>query len=190
MHPWRSAVSHCGCWADPHLIPLDGLPPFGSQWRAWLCEPEEEDALRMLRTHARTGRPLGSERFVALVESLLNRVVRPRRGGRPRKQVKYGSVPMIQHSHMPDTVLFTGRPSGKLVLHYAIRSGICCVPRLAHPSVTPEYACCGLLHLNFNPLRPMSLPSADLGMHAPGIRIRQCDSPVNEPDRMTDRADP
>jgi putative transposase len=90
LHPWSTAGTHCGSSADPHLIPLDGFPSLGPEWRAWLREPEEEDTLRMLRVHTRTGRPLGSQTFVAFVESLLNRVVHPRKGGRPRKQTKHG----------------------------------------------------------------------------------------------------
>jgi hypothetical protein len=39
-----------------------------------------------LRKHERTGRPLGSKRFVGQLEEKLGRVLKPQKGGRPKKQ--------------------------------------------------------------------------------------------------------
>jgi len=48
-------------------------------------EPEESDRLRH---HVRTGRPLGSRRFVETAERLLGRRLRPCPAGRPSKDEK------------------------------------------------------------------------------------------------------
>jgi len=45
-----------------------------------------EVALRELRGHARTGRPLGDETFVERLERLVGRVLKPQKGGRPRRR--------------------------------------------------------------------------------------------------------
>ena len=44
-----------------------------------------EEELRDLRDHARTGRPLGTASFLDRLESVVGRVLRPQKGGRPSK---------------------------------------------------------------------------------------------------------
>jgi hypothetical protein len=40
----------------------------------------------LLQRHKRTGRPLGSERFIVQLENALSRMLTPQKGGRPRKE--------------------------------------------------------------------------------------------------------
>jgi len=40
----------------------------------------------LLQRHERTGRPLGSERFIAQLENALSRILTPQKGGRPKKE--------------------------------------------------------------------------------------------------------
>ena len=54
-------------------------------WRAFLDSAVREEELRDLREHGRTGRPLGSVSFLDRLESMVGRVLRPQKGGRPRK---------------------------------------------------------------------------------------------------------
>ena len=55
-------------------------------WRKVLGkEGGTDEALKVLRSHERTGRVLGSEGFVAKVARLVGREVRPGKPGRPRK---------------------------------------------------------------------------------------------------------
>jgi putative transposase len=86
-YEWSSAAAHTDERARSELLNL-------SRWRrqfspeAWRKElgegvSEEEVARIRLRTH--TGRPLGSDRFVSKLETLLGRRVRPLPVGRPRK---------------------------------------------------------------------------------------------------------
>ncbi len=87
LYRWSSAGPHCGNGpADPRLAPLEGLPRIGREWATWLREREDGGVIAALRMHTATGRPLGSSRFLDLIERLLDRVVRPRKAGRPRKK--------------------------------------------------------------------------------------------------------
>ena len=71
---------------DDHLLtatPLLELVPDWSRFITSAVDPEEHE---LLRRHERTGRPLGSKRFVTKLERLLGRPLHPRKGGRPPKK--------------------------------------------------------------------------------------------------------
>ncbi len=55
-------------------------------WRAFLDNAQPEEELRKLRSHTRTGRPLGGEAFLDRVEAIVGRLLRPQKGGRPKKE--------------------------------------------------------------------------------------------------------
>jgi putative transposase len=87
--PWSSAAAHLGA-ADDDSGLLD-LPAWFAQHRpkAWAMtlrtfERQNEQERDRLRTHTRTGRPLGDASFLDQVESLLGRSVRARSRGRPK----------------------------------------------------------------------------------------------------------
>ena len=70
------------------------LSPYFSQnvnratgpWDAYLAGVETDAAaFDRLRSHQQTGRPLGSDAFVAELEAQTKRILTPRRAGRPRK---------------------------------------------------------------------------------------------------------
>jgi putative transposase len=85
-YPWSSAAAHCGQRPDPILAPLpEPRPPEAANWAAWLAEKEDEKMLLKLRLCTRTGRPVGSRRFLAKLESRLGRRLQARPTGRPRK---------------------------------------------------------------------------------------------------------
>ena len=54
-------------------------------WRGLLDSALVEEELRDLRSHTRTGWPLGDEAFVSRLERLVGRVLRPRKRGRKPK---------------------------------------------------------------------------------------------------------
>lgn len=58
--------------------------------REALRDPED-DAVRVIRSHTHTGRPLGTDSFLSKLERILGRRVRALPVGRPRKQV--GPIP-------------------------------------------------------------------------------------------------
>ena len=58
----------------------------GESWRAFLEAGESETDRAALRRCTRTGRPLGSEEFIAALEQTTHRRLVPQKGGRPRKR--------------------------------------------------------------------------------------------------------
>ncbi len=85
---WSSAAAHVGETPSDELIDLRAWRrrSAGLDWRALLCEPEDELAVHRLRSSTHTGRPLGSDSFVAKLERRLGRRLRPLPVGRPRKR--------------------------------------------------------------------------------------------------------
>ena len=89
-YPWSSAAAHVGKADAGGLIDVGHWEAITSaaEWAEELCEPESEDMVELIRLRTRTGRPLGSARFVGKLESLLGRRLRPLPPGRPRKPRK------------------------------------------------------------------------------------------------------
>jgi len=78
-YEWSSAKWFVGEKAgDPLAIPSDMLADMTDR-RSFLLQ--EEDGLPKLRRHTRTGRPLGSESFLAHLEQLTGRHLLPRKPG-------------------------------------------------------------------------------------------------------------
>jgi putative transposase len=90
---WSSAAAHCGLAgrsADESGL-LHDLAAWrrrypGSRWSKILQSPEDQAMLTRLRRRTYNGRPLGTDRFIARLESLLNRRLRDPKMGRPRKE--------------------------------------------------------------------------------------------------------
>jgi len=55
-------------------------------WQELLASGVSEEEYSALRKHERTVRPLWSKRFVGQLEEKLGRVLKPQKGGRPKKQ--------------------------------------------------------------------------------------------------------
>jgi len=86
-YEWSSAGAHCGLRLDPLLTREFPPPGVIDDWRGWLAT-ESEEQTEPLRRHTFTGRPCGSESFVARLEARLQRVLRPqKRGPRPTAPV-------------------------------------------------------------------------------------------------------
>ena len=74
-------------------VRVEGLSVLGRQqwtvesWRKFLEAGETESERAALRRCTRTGRPLGSEEFIARLEQATQLRLAPQKGGRPRKQV-------------------------------------------------------------------------------------------------------
>ena len=82
---WSSAKAHITGSKDELLYNPSWL---AEQDRAsyvdFICQSDDE-AEKLLRTATRTGRPFGSESFIDGMEFLLNRTLRPRKAGSPKK---------------------------------------------------------------------------------------------------------
>jgi len=83
---WSSAGAHCGLCSDDLLSPDFPRPGVVDDWPAWLAQPDEDELTSHIRRQTHTGRPCGNDDFLARIESLLNRGVRPaKRGRKPKK---------------------------------------------------------------------------------------------------------
>ena len=73
-YPWSSASAHLAGKDDMlvKVAPLLGLVP---DWQAFLASGMDDEEIKTLRRHERTGRPLGSESFLFGVERVVNRVL-------------------------------------------------------------------------------------------------------------------
>ena len=82
---WSSAAAHVK-GKDDVLVRAEALlERAGADWKDFLLGGLRLDDAELMRRHERTGRPLGSERFVRRLERGLGRVLRKRPPGRPRK---------------------------------------------------------------------------------------------------------
>ena len=87
LYAWSSAAAHVDEKAKSDLLNLKHWYDRVSaeQWRLQLAEGIDEAQVEALRVRTRTGRPLGSDKFLTQIETLLGRRVRARPAGRPRK---------------------------------------------------------------------------------------------------------
>ena len=98
-YPWSSAAAHCGEPDKSGLIDAASwarrFPP--NEWAAILRDHEDEELSNELRRTTFTGRPLGSDHFIAKLEAVLGRRLRPNPIGRLR-QTKQESGDTMHHS--------------------------------------------------------------------------------------------
>ncbi len=59
-----------------------GFPGGVEDWLSWPAQGLDEEAVERIRRNTRTGRPTGSPSFVAQLEALLGRALRPLKWGR------------------------------------------------------------------------------------------------------------
>jgi len=82
--PWSSAAAHIAGRDDALVRVAPMLDIVREDWRSYLSIPPDEKQMELLRSHERTGRPLGSDGFVLHLEAMLDRVLRPQKPG-PKK---------------------------------------------------------------------------------------------------------
>ena len=82
---WSSAAGHCGRKKDEILSADLPMSVEIEDWSVWLREPDKGENIDILRRNTRKGLPCGSDSFVAKLERILNRHLRFRPLGRPRK---------------------------------------------------------------------------------------------------------
>jgi len=80
LYEWSSARAHVRREAP---FPLQRAIP---DWSTYLGQKESDGEIDEFREHERTGRPLGSEDFIARLEALTGRILAPRPTGRPLKK--------------------------------------------------------------------------------------------------------
>ncbi|MBC8443206.1 hypothetical protein H8D79_00620 [PVC group bacterium] len=81
---WSSARAHVD-GRDDALVKVQALLDRFGDWQAFLASGLSDEAAEQLRSHERTGRPLGAPAFEERLEGLLCRVLKPhKRGPKPR----------------------------------------------------------------------------------------------------------
>ncbi len=82
-HKWSSAVAHLQK-EDDILVKVEPLLEIIPNWRNFLSGDLTEEEYKILRSHERTGRPLGSDAFLQRLEKLTGRILRKQKPG-PKK---------------------------------------------------------------------------------------------------------
>jgi len=77
---WSSARAHLNKEPDP-LLSANRLQADTKDWQAYLRQRLSESEIDELRQHSRTGRPLGSRKFIARLEKRLLRPLLPQKTG-------------------------------------------------------------------------------------------------------------
>jgi putative transposase len=77
---WSSAAAHVR-GKDDTLVRVAPLLRRAPNWRAFLARVIQKEDVELLRSHGRTGRPLGDDAFVAELEQNLGRVLRRQKPG-------------------------------------------------------------------------------------------------------------
>jgi putative transposase len=84
---WSSSAAHCGGDDPSGLLDMAAweqeMDP--ARWRRMLERPEDDRLVRALELATSRGRPLGSDTFIAKLEAVLGRRLRPLPRGRPPK---------------------------------------------------------------------------------------------------------
>jgi len=80
---WSAAAHIRG--TDDALVRTAPLLDVVGEWCAFLACGLDREKVESIRHHERTGRPLGDDAFVTMVENALGRVLRPRKAGRKPK---------------------------------------------------------------------------------------------------------
>jgi putative transposase len=95
---WSSAAAHVRR-QDDALVRVAPLLKLAPRWRGFLARVIREEDIKLLRAHARTGRPLGDEKFLATLEQNRGRILRRQKPGpkpRPRRIRKEQKPPKRQ----------------------------------------------------------------------------------------------
>ncbi|MGB2985720.1 MAG: hypothetical protein WBE26_07530 [Phycisphaerae bacterium] len=85
QYPWSSAEAHLK-GRDNALVRVEPLRELAGDWGKFFSQPVQQEIAGKLQAHERTGRPLGSDGFVAELERHLHRVLLPRKPGRKPRE--------------------------------------------------------------------------------------------------------
>ncbi len=80
-YPWSSAQAHLS-GADDKLVKVQPLLERYGNWREYLALPDSKENFDLIRERSRSGRPLGSDKFIENLEEVTGRVLRAQKRGR------------------------------------------------------------------------------------------------------------
>lgn len=95
---WSSAAAHIGKPDKLGVIDLRRWTRMSGNldWRSILRQTEDESEANLVRIYCRTGRPLGSDRFISKLESRIGRRLRLLPVGRPKNKKSGGKTKQIK----------------------------------------------------------------------------------------------
>lgn len=87
---WSSAAAHCGSGEPAAFLEMEHWRKRWTvaEWAAYLAAGESASDLASVRQYTHTGRPLGSQEFVADLERMTERALAARKVGRPEKGIR------------------------------------------------------------------------------------------------------
>lgn len=83
--PWSSASAHIKAKNDILVNVSPALSIVQDNWKRFLSKAVSFEQMETFRKHERTGRPLGSDSFVQMLEKKLHRILKPQKSGRKAK---------------------------------------------------------------------------------------------------------
>jgi len=83
-YAWSSARAHLA-GMDDQLVHVAPLLERVRHWQTYLSSGLDDAVVASLRKHTKTGRPLGEDTFVDMLELKLGRILRPLKQGRKKK---------------------------------------------------------------------------------------------------------
>jgi putative transposase len=86
LYPWSSAAAHIAGRND-YLVNVAPLLSMIGDWAAFLWQEPSEREAQSFRLHERTGKPLGSDEFIAYLEKMIARRLRRGKPG-PKKKIE------------------------------------------------------------------------------------------------------
>jgi len=84
---WSSARAHLAGGND-QLLNVSPMLERVANWQAYLESDLDDETIDAIRMHTKTGRPLGNDSFVDMLELKLGKMLRPLKRGRKRKSDK------------------------------------------------------------------------------------------------------
>jgi putative transposase len=82
---WSSAACHCGLRDDPVLVSRGMFSSELEDWKDELIAVPDAVIVERIRKRTHTGVPCGNDKFVEKISGLINRELKARDRGRPRK---------------------------------------------------------------------------------------------------------
>jgi len=84
--PWSSVAAHVSGVVD-ELVSMQPMLDRVGDWLAYLSEVNEHKEVNpCIKRHARTGRPMGDESFVSMLETITGKSLAPKKPGRKSKR--------------------------------------------------------------------------------------------------------
>ncbi len=79
-YPWSSVHAHLSGSDKFGLVNTDKMSNFVVDWKSYLLDAQDQ-SIEDFEKHERTGRPLGSDSFIEMAESLLDRDLKKKMPG-------------------------------------------------------------------------------------------------------------